>query len=187
MSSFFLIRQPHNGKRPLQNCLLYLNFCPGLYRESCCLQQGYRQAGCRDLMAAGRSWGRRMSLGHPAAATTVSEDVYLAHCSFARGHHSQKVHDSGSGSLSPTIKSRASSSPAGFCQPLQYALHKHQSTRTSLLTAKGWQPEIHCLWRSDECLVSAWAAATCPHIPASPREPWTCRSFPAGQQLPSLT
>lgn len=48
-----------------------------------------------------------MSLGHSAAAMTVSEDVYLTHCSFARGHHSQKVYDSGSGSLSPTIRSKS--------------------------------------------------------------------------------
>lgn len=59
-----------------------------------------------------------MSPGYSAAAVTVSAGVRLAHCLFARGNLSQKVHDSGSGSPSSTIKARVSPSPAGFSQPL---------------------------------------------------------------------
>lgn len=187
ISPFFLIRQHHSGKRPLQNCTLYWHFYLEVRRDlgSWSLCQGHRQGGCWDLMTAGRSWGRGMSLGHSAAVMTVSKGVCLAHCSFTRWQHHQKLHDSDSGYPRPTIKSKSLLScssflPASLACCIQTSIHHDLPAHSGGLTA--WNTLPWGIW---------WVATLCrdsssppTHHPASHR---AAPSFPAGQQLLSPT
>lgn len=109
-------------EKAIGKSLLVIGFLPWGQGGSWC-----RQAGCRNVMAAGRSWGKRNGTGT------------LGSC-----------HDCLWSCLSCTARLQGAAPREwhrlpGSCQPLPCALYEHPRM-VIWLAGKGWQPETHCLW-----------------------------------------